>query len=204
MTSVDRFLINHFVGLADTGIYSVGYQIGMIIGVVATAFNQAWAPFFYGKMNRVDHRGKLHLVKFTYTYFIVIMLMALLLALTARSFIHFLMGSDFIESTRFVFWIALSYAFNGMYFMVCLYIMYTKKTHILSIASFIVGVLHILISFYLVSRHGAIGAAQATMISFFIRFVLVWMLSAKVCPMPWFFWLRNKKGLLDFSKNDIV
>jgi O-antigen/teichoic acid export membrane protein len=185
MTSVDRLLINHLVGLTDTGTYSVGYQIGMIIGVIATAFNQAWAPFFYGKMNEVDDPGKLQLVKFTYIYFILIILLALMLALPARLFVHLMLGSDFIESARFVFWIALSYAFNGMYFMVCIYIMYTKKTYILSIASFIVGVLHVFISFYFIKRYGAIGAAQATMISFFIRFILVWILSARVCPMPW-------------------
>jgi O-antigen/teichoic acid export membrane protein len=191
MTSIDRFFINHFVGLGDTGIYSVGYQIGMIIGIIATAFNKAWAPFFYGKMNEVDDPGKLQLVKFTYIYFIVIILLALLLALPARLFIHLMLGSDFIESARFVFWIALSYSFNGMYFMVCLYIMYTKKTHILSIASFIVGVLHVFISFYFIKRYGAIGAAQAMMISFFIRFILVWILSARVFPMPWVLALRR-------------
>jgi O-antigen/teichoic acid export membrane protein len=185
MTSVDRLLINHLVGLTDTGTYSVGYQIGMIIGVIATAFNNAWAPFFYGKMNKVDDPGKLQLVKFTYIYFILIILSALMLALPGRLFIHLMLGPDFFESARFVFWIALSYAFNGMYFMVCLYIMYTKKTYILSIASFIVGVLHVFISFYFIKRYGAIGAAQATMISFFIRFILVWILSARVCPMPW-------------------
>lgn len=191
MTSVDRFLITNFVGLADTGIYTVGYQFGMIIGIIAVAFNQAWAPIFYEMIKDVDAPGKIKLARLTYLYFIVILLLALALAIVARPVIGLVLGPEFIESFRFVFWIAVSYAFNGMYFMVCLYVMYSKKTHILSLVSLIVGVLHVFISYHFIQLYGAIGAAQATLISFFIRFVFVWFLSTKVCPMPWILALRK-------------
>ncbi len=41
-----RVLINHYIGLAATGVYSMGHVIANVNAFVATAFNQAYAPLF--------------------------------------------------------------------------------------------------------------------------------------------------------------
>ena len=42
MASIDRFFINSMVNVAATGIYTIGYQVGMIISLIATSFNQSF------------------------------------------------------------------------------------------------------------------------------------------------------------------
>ena len=49
ITGIDRIFINSMVNVAATGLYSVGYTIGSIIGLLAYSFNLAWSPFLYEK-----------------------------------------------------------------------------------------------------------------------------------------------------------
>jgi len=185
MTGIDRFFINSIVGLQETGLYSVGYQMGLIIGIVATAFNQAWGPFLYKKLSYISAQEKMRLVKFNYLFFVILVVMAVLLSLFSNIFLQFLVGDTFKKAKHFVLWIALGYAFNGMYFIVCHYILYTKKNFSLAIVTFFVSLLHVGLTYTLIRNYGAIGAAKATTISFFVRFIMVWVVSSRVYPMPW-------------------
>jgi hypothetical protein len=36
------------LGATTTGIYAVGYQLGMVLSVLAAAFNKAWSPYLLG------------------------------------------------------------------------------------------------------------------------------------------------------------
>jgi O-antigen/teichoic acid export membrane protein len=98
------------------------------------------------------------------------------------------LGASFHGAYTFVFWIALGYAFNGMYLIIVNYIYYIKKTYLLSKVTVLMGVFHALLSLTLIQFFGVMGAAYATAISFFVTFILVWRLSSKVYVMPWRYW----------------
>jgi len=181
----DRLLITNMIGISDTGIYTVGAQIGMIIGLAEDSFNRAWVPFLYDKLSKGDYASKIKIVKFTYLYNVLIILVALLLGLLAPWFLSVFVGKDFRGAGIYVLWIALGYAFNGMYKMVAGYIFYVKKTHILAWVTFITAVINVITSYYLIKINDALGAAQGTMLAFFIAYVLTWILSSKVYKMPW-------------------
>ena len=193
MTSIDRIFINSMVGVAATGIYTVGYQVGMIIGLLATSFNQAWSPFLFEKLKEDNSSTKVKIVRFTYLYFLAIIFLALVLSFIAPWFLKFFVGKDFHCAYKYVLWIALGYAANGMYFMVVGYIFYVKKTYILAWITFLSAGINVILNYFLIKANGAIGAAQATTISFFLSFILTWMLSAKVYKMPWIIWRRSEE-----------
>ncbi len=185
IVGIDKIFINSMINVAATGIYTVGYQIGMIVGILATAFNQAWVPFLFEKLKSDRNTSKLRIVKFTYCYFIIIIFIALLLSLIAPYLLRIFIGKYFQQASQYVTWIALGQAFNGMYYMVVNYIFYVKKTYLLAWVTFFSAGINMLLNYYLITANGAIGAAQATTITFFICFVLVWGLSAYVYKMPW-------------------
>jgi O-antigen/teichoic acid export membrane protein len=185
IASVDRFFINSMVNVATTGIYTVGYQMGMIIDLLATSFNQAWYPFLFEKLKGDKHTTKANIVKFTYIYDVIIIILALGLSFVAPYFLSFFVGEIFHSAHKYVLWIALGYAANGMYYMVVNYIFYVKKTHILGWITFISALIHTILCYYLVKIGGALGAAQATTISQFLTFFAVWYMSARLYKMPW-------------------
>jgi len=198
ITGIDRFFINSMVSIAATGIYTVGYQVGIIINLLAVSFNQAWSPFLFEKLKQNHYPTKIKIVKFTYLYGVGIILLALVLSFVAPYFLEFFVGESFYSAYKYVFWIALAYAFCGMYFMVVNYIFYVKKTHILAWITFFTAGINIILNYFLIKANGPIGAAQATATAFFISFVLTWILSARVYKMPWLFW---KDKLSNENKN---
>lgn len=189
---VDRIFLTTMVGVAATGIYSVGYQFGMIIGLLGNAFNKAWAPFLFEKMKSIDQHQKVRLVKFSYLCFIAIIAATMIFSLVAPWFMGFFLGDRFTNASKFVVWIAFGYAFDTMYYVVTNQIFFVKATHLLAIVTFVSSLIHIILSYTLIKLNGSIGSAQAITISFFITFLSVWILSAKVYPMPWLSFLRSQ------------
>ena len=188
LTGIDRLFLTSMVGVAATGVYAVGYQVGMIVGLVATSFNQAWSPFLFQKLKEDDPHSKARIVRFTYVYIVGIAGFALVLSLAAPWFLAIFVGPEFRGAYQYVVWVALGYAANGMYLMVAHYVFYAKKTHLLAAVTSSVALINIFLNYILIRANGPIGAAQASAASFFVSFVLTWMLAARVYKMPWRIW----------------
>jgi Na+-driven multidrug efflux pump len=69
--------------------------------------------------------------------------------------------------------------------MVVNYIFFEEKTEYLAGVTFITAIINVGLNFLFINTYGAIGAAIATTITFFIKFVFVWYLSSRVHKMPW-------------------
>jgi len=185
MTMTDRLFITNLVGIADTGIYSVGNQVGMIIGLLAASFNTAYVPWLYQRLTQNDDVVKRKIVYLTYSYYGCIFVGAVMLALAAPLFMRFFVGDSFRGAVAYIVWFALANAFNGMYLMVTNYIFFIEKTHLLAMVSFATAAFSIPLTYLLIKQNGAIGGAQAATITFFIKFVATWWISSRVYPMPW-------------------
>jgi len=186
MTGIDRFFISSMVGIAAVGIYTVGYQVGMIISLLAASFNRAWVPFLFEKLKENNYSAKIKIVKFTYLYNMGIIILALFLGFIAPYFLKIFVTASFYSTYKYVIWVALGYAFMGMHHMVANYIFYVKKTYILAWITFFSACVNIVLTYIFIKVNGPIGAAQATTVTFFVSFVLTWILSARVYSMPWF------------------
>lgn len=185
ISMTDRLFITNMEGLAATGVYTVGYQVGSMINLLAVSFNNAYVPWLYERLKINSNGTKMKIVKFTYLYFIAILLIALVLGLGAPVFLTMFLGKSFNNSGVYVLWIAIGYAFNGMYLMVVNYIFYAQKNGSLAFVTFLTAIINIILNYIFIKKFGAIGAAQATTIVFVIKFVMVWILSSRVYEMPW-------------------
>jgi O-antigen/teichoic acid export membrane protein len=181
----DRLLITKLVGLSDTGVYSVGHQIGVLVGFLAEAVNRAWVPWLYENLKKKDADSRRRIVRITYSYFACLLLIVTLLSLVSPVVLSLLVPDAYAASSHYVFWIALGFAFSGMYMMMTNYIFVAEKTHLLSWATLTIASVNVALNYVLIRRGGALGAAQATAISNCLLFGLVWVLAARVYPMPW-------------------
>jgi O-antigen/teichoic acid export membrane protein len=192
MTMSDKIFITNMVGIADTGLYSAGFQVGLIIGLFQNSFNQAWVPRFFEKLKLQDININIKIVKFTYLYFVLILLSGISLGVSAPYILDNFLGKNFYTAHVFVFWIAIGFSFNGMYKMVVNYFFFTQKTYIVSIVTLTTALLNLFLNYFFIKYNGAVGAAQATALSFLLQFIFIWYLSAKHYKMPWLFFLKSK------------
>lgn len=180
----DRVIVTRRLGLAETGIYSVGYSIGMGVGLVQDAFNRAWVPFFFEGLKKNEEHTNLRIVHLIILYAIGMLTLALGLALAAP-FIFPILGPKYATAQKFVVWIAFAYAFNGIYKMFTNFIFYSKEVYILSIITLSSGVFNVILSYVLVGGRGVIGAAYASLVTQIVMCVVVFWAARRLSPMPW-------------------
>jgi O-antigen/teichoic acid export membrane protein len=182
---IDRLFVAHYAGIAQTGLYSLGYQLGSVIGLIEDSFNRAFQPWLFEQLKRDDPQTKRKIVLFTYGYFVAIVGLAILLGVVAPLILSILVPERFQGAHIHVMWIALGYAFNGMYKMVSGYLFFAERTGALAWMTFVAACVNVLLNYLLVPRYGALGSAYATAGAFFVSFVLSWIVSARIYPMPW-------------------
>lgn len=181
----DKILLTKFHGLSSNGIYSVGFMVGQVIGLFQNSFNLVWVPYAYKRLKNGEHKDKVALIKWTYIYFIGILVLVLLFYLFTPVIFYFL-GKSYQVGISMVLWIALGFAFNGMYKMVSVYFFYFEKTIFIAIVSTFSAVVNILLALYLIPKFSFFGAAISTMTAFLSQFLFTWAYTYKVYKMPWF------------------
>lgn len=185
-TSGDKILLIVMVGSSSAGLFTVGYQVAMIMTLLTTAFNRAWNPYLYKLLSEKDnYKNKIKIVRWTYLYFIAVIILFILLYLISGLIFEYLLDDSFLDAMNFVVYILLANTFNGMYLMVSSYLFYTNKTKELAKITFTVSMVHIILSYLFINIFGAIGVAYSGAMSMFIIFIWVWYSSNSVYKMPW-------------------
>jgi O-antigen/teichoic acid export membrane protein len=181
----DRFLITALVDVEQTGLYTAALQISMVLALAVQAFNRAYQPWLFAGLHQSDSRFRLRVVRGSYLYFVFLAATAALIGWPAPMLVRVILGARFQGAAEFIPFIALGIAFGGMYNIVANYVILSRRTAWLSCASLISGALNIVGGILLIRRSGAIGAAQAFMLSQAVLFLLAWCLAARAYPMPW-------------------
>ncbi|HEX5872967.1 MAG TPA: oligosaccharide flippase family protein, partial [Longimicrobium sp.] len=155
IVTTDRLFLTHMVGVEETGLYIVGIQVAMLIGVAQQSFNQAWAPWLFGALKRNEPGTLRRVHRLTRMYNAGILAAAVALAALAPWLLSFLVGPEFRGASQFVLWLALASAFEGMYKMVVNQIFYAGHTHWLAWITFGTGVVNVGLNWLLISINGA-------------------------------------------------
>ena len=101
-------------------------------------------------------------------------------------------GSSFGKAVRYLPMLIVAEVIAGWYRAFAVYIFYEKKTELISLVTFLAGIIHIILLWIFVKRMGVIGAPAAYVCSSFTAFILTAWLSNKVHPMPWFkLWMQE-------------
>lgn len=185
LVMVDRLMISNVIGVASTGIYMVALQIGMVLGLATDSFNRAYAPWLLETLREDQPRRDAAIVRFTYGYFVVVCLIAVLLGVFAPNILNILVGDRFRAAAPIVLYITLGFAFGGMYYMVTNYVFFAGRTRSLAALTMTCGVCNAVLTYWLLHRNGVIGAAQAFMLSQALMFAGTWRLAHRSRPMPW-------------------
>lgn len=186
LASVDRFVINDNLGLAQAGIYMVAVQLSMGMLLVFDALNKAYVPWLFERLGRDRHEEKKQIVCLTYAWYVIILLAVALAFLIGPYVVSVIAGEDYKDAGRLIGWLVLGQGFTGMYLMVTNYVFYSKRTGTLSVVTFSAGLLNVILLYFLIPPLGLFGAAIAFCIANASRFLLTWWLAHKQHPMPWF------------------
>lgn len=187
----DLIFVSKMISVEATGIYGIGYQIGFVISVASGAFLNVFAPFMNERLANISERKKEEIVRMSWLYILGIGALSILVSLSAPLIFEYMLDERYAEGSRYVPWIALAYFFWGGYSVFARYIFFLKKTRIMSYLAIFNVSCNLILNFIFIKQFGAIGAAYATTISFFLVFVGVSVVSNRLYPMPWFYFIKK-------------
>jgi O-antigen/teichoic acid export membrane protein len=187
MEVADRYILKYLTDLSTVGIYNAGYKIGMLMMLAVTAFNFGWQPFFLEQGKGVNQEklfGKVTTLVLAGLGFIW-----LILTLWADDFIQLkimgysFFGEEFQNSIPIVPWIALGYLFYGFYVLQTPGIFLKDRPGIAAWTRLLGATSNIILCFIFIPLYGAIGAAMATCLAFFLMLVMMYWWNTKFYPI---------------------
>lgn len=126
--TLERSLTENLLGGPSLGYYSVGVKIAMLMGLVISAFQTAWAPFTYSVFKQSDA-----IETFNWVFKVFALgscAMAFGLAISSSFLIQFLSTNRYAEANVIVFPLAIGLAIQGTSWITEIGISISKKSHL--------------------------------------------------------------------------
>jgi len=189
---IDRYFLTKLIGLEATGVFTSGYQLGAIISLLTISFNNAFVPWLYENLNKNNLLINRKIVKLTYVYFVITILVSILFIYLFPYIVKLFIGEKFYGINAYSNLIILGFTFQGMFIMVTCYLYYAKKTYIQSLISIGIVLIKIPITYYAITYYGVAGAGWSFLITYALFFLITWFVSSRVYKMPWNLFITNK------------
>ena len=168
--AADRYLVALLKGVAVNGVYGVAYKIPAILTVFQRIFAQAWqmsATKSYEDEKSDEFFSTMYTI---YNSFMVIG--SAVLILLVRLVAAFLFRKDFYEAWRFVPPLLISVVFGALTGFLGSICLAHKDSRAMGIATGTGAVVNIVLNLILIPGYGAMGAAIATGISYFVMYFM--------------------------------
>ena len=184
VSTSDRFIIEHYHGAAQVGIYAAGFSL--IDRITQILFMMIATPSFPLTIHKLEHDGIEAARAQTYANGVAMLAVALPacagLILCDRQLAAVLIGPDFrIGAMQVMPWIAVSSVLNGLsahYFDHAFHL--AKKPYLLAFTQGPAAAASVLFNLTLIPRYGYMGAAYAAVASYLLLITLSITLGRRV------------------------
>ena len=183
---IDRFMINSIKGPEFTGIYSTSYRVGQASQIVYDSVNKAFLPFSFARYSdpESNRNAVSQSILLVFTLFTVV---AFLIALFYKEII-FILDDRYSSGVKILLIIVFAFLFDGYRLIFNVPISYNlnfvKYRSIIFVAT---GILNIFLNLVLIPKYSIFGAAISLLISFFIRFLVIFFVSLKALNINYYY-----------------
>jgi O-antigen/teichoic acid export membrane protein len=179
----DRFILNGFGTLADIGVYSMSVSFGLIPKLFLSAFENAWAPFYYATAREAD--GQRTFAGVTTYVFAVLALLTAGLAAIADDLLALVVGPAYAAGGGVVAWTAIGVLLQGIYLLTSIGLNITKHTQYYPVSTIAGAACNVALNFVLIPRFGIIGAAWANAAGYGVQAIVAYSLSQRFFPIQY-------------------
>ncbi len=162
-TQFDKYMIGLLASVGGVGIYSIGQKISYLVFAFMTTIENVFSPQVYKRMFDLRDKGGAAIGKYLTPFAYISIFAALLISLFSEEVISILTPPPFHGAINIV--MILSMFYGLMFFGKQPQLIFTKKTHIISLLSTVRIGINIGLNILFIMKWGAIGAAWATLLT---------------------------------------
>ncbi len=181
---IDRPILTAITNDATVGIYTANYKLGIFMMLFVNMFQYAWQPFFL--LNAKEKDAKEIFAKILTLFVMAASIIWIFVTLFVDDFAKFKIGAHssliaepFWSGLPIVPIILLSYVFHGMYVNFNAGIYIEEKTKYLPYVTLIGAVINVIANITLIPYFSLMGAAYATLFSYFSMCVSLYFVSQR-------------------------
>ena len=179
----DKLILQTFRPLAEVGMYSMGVSFGLTLKMFLSAFEYAWAPFYYAAAREP---GAPEVFRTVATYGVAaLVLLAAGLSAAARDLLDVMTKGLFTGAAPVVAWTAVGVLLQGFYLLTSIGLNITKRTEYYPVATISAAAVNILLNFLWIPRFGMLGAAWANAAAYAVQAAIAFRLSQRFYPVPY-------------------
>ena len=177
----DKFILAAFRPIAEVGVYSMGVSFGLTQKLFLSAFEYAWAPFYYAASREP---GAAALFAKVTTYGVAALgLLTAGLSAVARDLLDVMTRGVFVEAAPVVAWTAVGVFLQGVYLLTSIGLNITKHTGYYPASTLVAAAANVGLNYALIPRYGMIGAAWANAAAYAVQAALAFTFSQRVYPI---------------------
>lgn len=159
----DKLILGALLGEGAVGIYSVGYQFGMVLMLFSEAFIKSWQPRFF---RSVDSNNWKYIKKIELMYLMVFPVFAAFYTLVATIILPYVVSEAYRDAVLVIPYVAIGYVFYAYYQLYFSYLLLLNKTGMLMVLSPVGAAINVAGNYVLIEEYGMVGAAYSTVLSF--------------------------------------
>jgi O-antigen/teichoic acid export membrane protein len=178
----DKFILAMYLPASQVGIYAMGVSFGLTQKLFLSAFEYAWAPFYYANAREPDAKRTFSTVT-TYGFAILALMTAGLSGTGGDLLAAVTRQEQYVAAADVVTWTAIGVLFQGLYLLTSIGLNLTKHTRHYAVATSIAAAANVVLNLLLVPRAGFMGAAWANGIAYAIQTGLAYRFSQRFYPV---------------------
>lgn len=178
LNQADRVMIETLVNVSKVGIYSVAYNIGMLIQLFTNSINNSLTPWTYEKLNQKNYKA---IRKTTNLLLLYLALAIVCILLFVPELVRIFASKEYYEAIYVVPPVACSVFFIFLYNIFAIPQMYFERQKFMSVASIIAAILNVLLNYIFIRSFGYIAAGYTTVVCYLLYSIGHFIFCKKVC-----------------------
>lgn len=182
----DRFILPVFRTTAEIGVYSIGATFALAQKLFLSAFEYAWAPFYYATSKEPDG-PRVFAVVATYAFGALALMTAGLSAIAA-DLLPLMLHDEYPKyaaAPAVIPGIAVGVLLQGVYLLTSIGLNITKKTRYYPVSTATAAAVSVGLNLALIPRFGIIGAAWANAAAYGVQAAVAYGFSQRFYPIAY-------------------
>ncbi len=180
----DRYVIRLYHGLDQVGLYALAYKFGQLLfRFIWSPFMTYWEPKQYDLLKAAD--GKEKVASVFRNINALFLFSALCISLICWEIIYVMADPAYYDAAPIAPFIVYAFVFQGWTGYCRLGLLSTGKTSFIAYSSYATLIIALALYFLLIPSFGALGAGMATVLSVYIRYLMILYWSQKQLTIPY-------------------
>ena len=179
----DKFILAAFRPMSEVGTYSMGVSFGLTQKLFLSAFEYAWAPFYYAAAR--ESGAKMTFATVTTYGIAALALLTAGLSAIARDLLDLMTRGVFVEAAAVVALTAVGVFLQGVYLLTSIGLNLTRRTLYYPAATIVAATTNVALNYALIPTLGMMGAAWANAAGYALQAGLAFAFSQRVYPIAY-------------------